>query len=998
MFKQMGWMWSLGVAAALIGCQGQEPAEVELDFGGYALVEANEGFEFYPPLAPTPVAAGEARVDLLGGLAVHLERTDADGAWVAVADFNPGTRPYLMTKSDRYQVLLEPARYFTDRTSSYRYRVTFFDATIATADVPSQIFSFIDRYPNLVMTVAFRVETPAVDRDLDGIFDVQDHCPDHADPANPIPVPEVCDGLDNDCTGAADDGDVGAGLACSTGEAGVCASGTTYCTAGALTCVRDVGPSDEVCNGLDDDCDGAVDESACGPARARMAASYYATCAVMADGVVKCWGDEGNGRPLDQAGVSNAISIAAGATHFCALIADGTVRCWGSNTHNELGQGHTNAVSGAVTVVGVSNAVQITAGYWHTCALLADATVRCWGSNSAGQSGGIAYADWIAPTTVTNLPEPVVDVSAGGAHACAVLASGAVRCWGNTRNGALGSSWPFATGVPQPVDGLTTAARVFLSPFELHGCALLRDGTARCWGENIYAQLGLGNVVSPQATPIAIPGLTNVVALAAGEDHRCALLADHTVRCWGSDELGQVGNGATTGLVTSPAGVDVSNVAELMAGGRHTCARHLDDTVTCWGSNTNFQLGDRTSVNRPSPTPVWGMPCIRDANGVCLPGCSQTITCTSLGVTSGFVSDGCLGELFCGPATQSQIDVGDNFSCGVRNDGVVRCWGSNNQGQLGDGSASTRRTPVSVSGLTNARSVALGAQHACVTLADGGVRCWGWARNGQLGSNTTTSQWLPQVVGLSNAVSVTAGRENTCARLADNTLWCWGDARNAQLSAGPYPYGATPTRLVGLGEVVYASMGGDYGCAVQSNGLVFCWGYGNGLALGTGATITGLPTQVPGVTNAIAVEASLSGLHTCALTRTGEVYCWGNNANGQVGDGTTTNRPAPVLIGAAPGATSISVGTSQTCVITSGGVVQCWGLNTNGQLGDGTTTQRTAPTTVTLPATTAIGTGLSHTCAKLVDGTVRCWGLNANSQLGDNTTTQRLSPVTAIGF
>ncbi|MCK6545943.1 putative metal-binding motif-containing protein [Myxococcota bacterium] len=253
----------------LVGCgQGSSGSDApELAFGGYALVTAAPGFVFFPPLSPAPSApTGPIRTDLVANLEVRLERTSGSAAYdVTVATFTSSSQPRLYTRPeyDRYIVNLPASTYFTVRTSAYRLRVLYRGAEVATADVPAQIFPFLDKNPGILMGVHFRIEGIAIDRDLDGVEDVDDHCPDHADPANPVPRAEVCDGRDDDCDGLVDDGNPGGDVACTTGLVGACEGGFTACTNGGIVCVQSAQASAETCNGVDDDCDGSVDEYAC---------------------------------------------------------------------------------------------------------------------------------------------------------------------------------------------------------------------------------------------------------------------------------------------------------------------------------------------------------------------------------------------------------------------------------------------------------------------------------------------------------------------------------------------------------------------------------------------------------------------------------------------------------------------------------------------------------------------------------------------------------------
>ena len=197
--------------------------------------------------------------------------------------------------------------------------------------------------------------------------------------------------------------------------------------------------------------------------------------------------------------------------------------------------------------------------------------------------------------------------------------------------------------------------------------------------------------------------------------------------------------------------------------------------------------------------------------------------------------------------------------------------------------------------------------------------------------------------------------------------------------------------------VTSISVGALHSCALTPTGAVMCWGYNSDGQLGDGTnTQRNSPVSIPSLTSGI-TSISSGQYHTCAITSAGAVMCWGQNSYGQLGDGTTTQRNSPVSIPSlTSGVTSVSSGEYHSCALTSSGAVMCWGLNSNGQLGDGTNTQRNSP--VSIPSltsgVTSISSGAYHSCALTSAGAAKCWGRNSYGQLGDGTTTMRhpLSP------
>ena len=297
-------------------------------------------------------------------------------------------------------------------------------------------------------------------------------------------------------------------------------------------------------------------------------------------------------------GLTNAVAISTQGRHTCALTADGTARCWGDNSGGQLGNGTFGGNHPSPNpVVGLTNAVAIAASFLHLRPD-GDGTVRCWGDNSEAQLGdGTVGGRRPLPVAVTGLTNAVA-IAVGARHACALIADGTARCWGGNANGQLGNGSVGGTDpLPRTIIGLTNA--VAIAAGVSHTCALIVDGTARCWGTNFSGQLGIGSFGGDRPLPDTVIGLTNAVAIgAAGGFQTCALTAVGTARCWGAVWRSHAWHSLPVAVT------DLTNTFVIGVGILHTCAIKATGAVFCWGFNDQGQLGDGTTDDSPVPVAV----------------------------------------------------------------------------------------------------------------------------------------------------------------------------------------------------------------------------------------------------------------------------------------------------------------------------------------------------------------------------------------------------------
>ncbi|QDG53519.1 hypothetical protein FIV42_23070 [Persicimonas caeni] len=375
--------------------------------------------------------------------------------------------------------------------------------------------------------------------------------------------------------------------------------------------------------------------------------------------------------------------------------------------------------------------VGLSAGKYHTCALRADGKIRCWGANLEGELG-LGHTRKLGDNEAVNFVDPLdlgtparqiaVAGDRDSSFSCALLEGGKVRCWGANAHGQLGYGHTNAIGDDEGLEGLqdvalganATQLAAGASKFGSHVCALLEDGTLRCWGSAKFGKLGYGhtNVIGDNELPTATGKVatgSKVAAVAAGKYNTCAILEDRSMRCWGWNSEGQLGLGHTENvgdneIPASVAPVDVGgDVEQVAVGRRHICAVIEGGDVRCWGWNNHGQLGLGHTDNigdDETPASVDPVELASDAQ---------------------------------------QVVAGELHSCALLDDGGVQCWGDNKFGQLGYGHENPvgdTATPSTVGKVylgAKATALAAGAYHTCALLEDGNVRCWGYNEHGQLG-------------------------------------------------------------------------------------------------------------------------------------------------------------------------------------------------------------------------------------------------------------------------
>ncbi|KVP96587.1 hypothetical protein WJ97_11930 [Burkholderia ubonensis] len=343
------------------------------------------------------------------------------------------------------------------------------------------------------------------------------------------------------------------------------------------------------------------------------------TCAVTHAGGVKCWGLDDLGQlgndaallskstPVDVLGLTSGVaSVSAGGQHTCAVTTAGAVRCWGRGSYGQLGNGATANSPTPVAVQGLTSGVaMVSTGWAHTCAVTTAGGAKCWGRDNYGQLGdSVNLANQSVPVDVLGLTAGVTNVATGYNHTCAVTTAGGVKCWGQNDVGQLGINSYTNKPTPADVVGLSSAVKSVDAGY-VHTCAVTTAGGVKCWGDDAVGQLGNGLPLAESLVPVDVTGLTSgVVSVAAGDSHNCALTAGGRVKCWGSNDMSQLGNPAAPVVQPDPLDVGLQGVSAVTAGWGHTCVTMGTRAAKCWGHNSDGQLGINSTETSPTPVNV----------------------------------------------------------------------------------------------------------------------------------------------------------------------------------------------------------------------------------------------------------------------------------------------------------------------------------------------------------------------------------------------------------
>ena len=738
-------------------------------------------------------------------------------------------------------------------------------------------------------------------------------------------------------------------------------------------------------------------------------------CELTTAGAAYCWGynafgQVGDGTTTDRA-VPTAVlggltftSLADGnADHACGLTSGGAAYCWGFNGYGQLGDGTTTNRSGPVAVAGGLTFTQLAVSVNATCGRTSGGALYCWGSAGYGLYGdGVQGTVHLTPTAVVAGGTQFTSVALGQNHACAIATSGTAYCWGLGVNGEIGDGSTITRTAPTVVpDGRTYTS---LTLGASHTCGLITGGAAYCWGNGVAVGSGSAGIfVNPTAVS---GGLTFTSISAAISTNTCAVTGSGRAYCWGGNSTGQLGDGTTTTqLLPTPVQGGIVFASLRLRNGT-SCGRTSGGQPYCWGDNSSGQVGDGTFTQRLTPVPVnWveGTPGVA-VSLVAQAGNNQTAGAGApVSVPPSVLVRDYAGTPVSGVQVTFSVTSGGGSLTGgtaITNGGGIATLGS---WTLGPTVGVSNSVTAAASGLPVATFVAtstVAPASIAVVVGDNQVQAQGRSFIAPLKVIVKDATNSP-VVGAGVVFATSAGSINggspTLTVLTDGS----GQA-SATWNASNSPGNQTATATVsGLPPVTFngrstSSTTGFGRCELTTASAAYCWGYNAFGQVGDGTTTDrAVPTAVLGGL-AFTSLAEGSADHACGLTSGGAAYCWGFNGYGQLGDGSTTNRTAPVAVSGGLTFTQLAVSVNATCGRTSGGALYCWGSSGYGLYGDGVQgTVHLTPTAVAAGGTTfsSVALGQNHACAVATSGTAYCWGLGTFGELGDGSVATRSTPA-----
>ncbi|MCO4747083.1 MAG: hypothetical protein KC912_19965 [Proteobacteria bacterium] len=876
--------------------------------------------------------------------------------------------------------------------------------------------------------------------------------PDYSAHSSDYAAIDDCDGLDNDCNEVVDDTPT-ANIPLGAVQDGVCAGATKACVNNAWAepnygDITDYQVSEDRCDSLDNDCDGAVDDIPNAP----LATLQFGVCT----GAIKVCDGQGGWDDPDYSDFSADY----------ALIDD----CDGldNDCNDSVDDSPASAIPAALLQDGVcSGAEQICAGaggwiepdYATSVANYESVEETCDDLDNDCDTRVDTVFQVVPDSTVLECfgnvyPRPIEKVDEGPwkqvygvrntwgyvseGYSCAIDMNDALHCWGNNDFGELGDGTTQKRRTIQPVAGNMTWKTANLGNSST--CAIASDDTLWCWGLDAQA-------IDAILTPTQV-GSAAWKDVSIGVEHRCALATDDSLWCWGTNNNGQLGLGDNNER-TSPTRVGTALYKQVSAGGNFTCALQTDDSLWCWGENRSGQFAVDPSTTSESTVPLEvsppnGLTWVEISAGyshTCALASDSNVYCWGLGSEQAIGNGSNQDDVYTptqalgGPFTS--LISADYQTCADDAAGNLWCWGTNGEHNLIPGEPYYLETPTLV-----ATDLILGeglaAWHTCALDAAGALYCWGRENPG-----TGPGPEAPSVVDAPTPSKVTVGVNHLCLLDVDGAAWCMGSGpATGSTDLALTRVDTTQISGIAAGPFTEIAAGNGATCALDVDGHRWCWGSNRYLQFGffksdtyepyednTGVSFSALSQGYRHGCGIVASDNTLTcwgegfavytelmsdteqfdavstgTKFTCVIDTSGVLSCWGRNNVAQLGNGDRVDRTFTDRTPMAGGPwRSVSASSDFACGTKMDDTAWCWGRNRYGQLGVGDTTDRLEPTQV--PGVwTDIQTGSNSACGTKADGSVWCWGDNQNHQLGtdflpiESSTPMQVSttPVTSL--
>jgi len=672
----------------------------------------------------------------------------------------------------------------------------------------------------------------------------------------------------------------------------------------------------------------------------------------------------------------NWAYVSDGRGHSAAIRTDGTLWAWGyNNRYGQLGDGTTSPRTAPVRIGTATNWASVSVGRDHSVAIRRDGTLWAWGNNRHGQLGDGTGGNWNSPDRLSPVQVGIAtnwaSISAGSRHTVAMRTDGTLWTWGLNEFGQLGDGTGGRDSRNNAVGNRNTPVRIgtlwaSASAGGYHTVAISADGTLWAWGANWHGELGDGTRMN-RNRPVQVGADANWLYVSAGGNewggHTMVIRMDGSLWAWGNNQQGQLGDGTTTvrdfpvqvGTATNWASVSTGNCGSF----GHTVGTRTNGSLWIWGgrdqrygiipmrvgTGTNWahvSAGNgRTAVIKTDGTLwiVWGQgfgwpsPHPPSFTRIGTPANWASVSASAGGSSTATVGrDGTLWArgghhhsdlIQAGEETNwTYVSAGQNRTIAIRTDGTLWTlhWGL-------DGSPPH---PVRIGTDTNWASVSEGRYHTVAIRTDGTLWTFNWDWRGAPTSPV-------QIGTATNWAFVSAGETHTVAIRTDGTLWAWGRKATVGNWHNTHNYGTDPVQIGTAINWASVSAGGGHTVAIKTDGTLWAWGYNNQGQLGT---IWGecccdnrqsyTPIQIGTDTNWVTVSAG--GTHTVAIRTDGTLWAWGNNGQGQLGDGTTIVRRTPVRIGAKANWAAVSAGWDHNVAISKDGNLWAWGARYGGTL------------------------------------------------------------------